>query len=456
MGRASASSTSSSSIPSSLSVTPSLSPDLGFVDCQEVGRAAPAAASPSATCHKKLPFVCLSTLKNSTLKAEVRLSAAGGKPTPPKLTPPTPAAEGSHRLPPILSSGPRGRYTATPAYPRNAAANRRFSPIAPAQPTVTAAGGHRGGPNAAATLLKSRKSAGKKVTVEIEKLPLTKLAAAPPQQQHSHAANQSKAVAAASADSADMFLMSPAATPRQAAQAAAKSRFVSPRTREISVPAGLEHLSGYRLSHNKCSAGGTSATITSAAASASSPSNGSAKSPTDTQLSINGSASFSFTPRTFYSNSASPLSEKSGKADNSKKFISESVSKISTPPPAALRQQHDLPCDYDEDSMPPPPTLSRACSEETSCSSLSTVSSSQESAASTSDPPSSAGITSAGSTDSASAGGGVSENGRPFRFPTLAGNTSAIPCKWADCGMGFKSHAKLSDHIKVEGVREHV
>ena len=39
---------------------------------------------------------------------------------------------------------------------------------------------------------------------------------------------------------------------------------------------------------------------------------------------------------------------------------------------------------------------------------------------------------------------------RPFRFPTLAvTDRNGIPCKWEGCGQGFKSHARLSDHIKV-------
>jgi hypothetical protein len=36
-----------------------------------------------------------------------------------------------------------------------------------------------------------------------------------------------------------------------------------------------------------------------------------------------------------------------------------------------------------------------------------------------------------------------------FRFPTVPGNHSAIPCKWEGCGQGFKTHGKLSDHIKT-------
>ena len=42
-----------------------------------------------------------------------------------------------------------------------------------------------------------------------------------------------------------------------------------------------------------------------------------------------------------------------------------------------------------------------------------------------------------------------SDFSRPFRFPTLSGNSSSIPCKWSGCGQGFNSHGKLSDHIKV-------
>ena len=39
---------------------------------------------------------------------------------------------------------------------------------------------------------------------------------------------------------------------------------------------------------------------------------------------------------------------------------------------------------------------------------------------------------------------------QPFRFPTVPGNhSSAIPCKWEGCGQGFKTHGKLSDHIKT-------
>jgi hypothetical protein len=42
---------------------------------------------------------------------------------------------------------------------------------------------------------------------------------------------------------------------------------------------------------------------------------------------------------------------------------------------------------------------------------------------------------------------------RPFRFPTVPGNHSAIPCKWEACNQGFKTHGKLSDHIKVKILR---
>jgi hypothetical protein len=44
---------------------------------------------------------------------------------------------------------------------------------------------------------------------------------------------------------------------------------------------------------------------------------------------------------------------------------------------------------------------------------------------------------------------GSEDFARPFRFPTVPGNHSAIPCKWEACNQGFKTHGKLSDHIKV-------
>jgi hypothetical protein len=45
---------------------------------------------------------------------------------------------------------------------------------------------------------------------------------------------------------------------------------------------------------------------------------------------------------------------------------------------------------------------------------------------------------------------GSEDFARPFRFPTVPGNHSAIPCKWEACNQGFKTHGKLSDHIKVK------
>jgi hypothetical protein len=48
---------------------------------------------------------------------------------------------------------------------------------------------------------------------------------------------------------------------------------------------------------------------------------------------------------------------------------------------------------------------------------------------------------------------GSEDFARPFRFPTVPGNHSAIPCKWEACSQGFKTHGKLSDHIKVKKLR---
>ncbi len=48
---------------------------------------------------------------------------------------------------------------------------------------------------------------------------------------------------------------------------------------------------------------------------------------------------------------------------------------------------------------------------------------------------------------------GSEDFARPFRFPTVPGNHSAIPCKWEACNQGFKTHGKLSDHIKVKKLR---
>ncbi len=48
---------------------------------------------------------------------------------------------------------------------------------------------------------------------------------------------------------------------------------------------------------------------------------------------------------------------------------------------------------------------------------------------------------------------GSEDFARPFRFPTVPGNHSAIPCKWEACSQGFKTHGKLSDHIKVKKFR---
>jgi hypothetical protein len=47
---------------------------------------------------------------------------------------------------------------------------------------------------------------------------------------------------------------------------------------------------------------------------------------------------------------------------------------------------------------------------------------------------------------------GSEDFARPFRFPTVPGNHSAIPCKWEACSQGFKTHGKLSDHIKVKNL----
>ena len=63
--------------------------------------------------------------------------------------------------------------------------------------------------------------------------------------------------------------------------------------------------------------------------------------------------------------------------------------------------------------------------------------------------PSSSFPSSPSSSQSAASSNGGSDFSRPFRFPTLAGNSSSIPCKWSGCGQGFNSHGKLSDHIKV-------
>ena len=38
---------------------------------------------------------------------------------------------------------------------------------------------------------------------------------------------------------------------------------------------------------------------------------------------------------------------------------------------------------------------------------------------------------------------------RKLRFPAVQGSSSAIVCKWDGCAVGFKTHGKLSDHIKV-------
>ena len=38
---------------------------------------------------------------------------------------------------------------------------------------------------------------------------------------------------------------------------------------------------------------------------------------------------------------------------------------------------------------------------------------------------------------------------RKLRFPCASSSTSGIVCKWRGCFMGFKTHGKLSDHIKV-------
>ena len=70
---------------------------------------------------------------------------------------------------------------------------------------------------------------------------------------------------------------------------------------------------------------------------------------------------------------------------------------------------------------------------------------SEKSSSTTSQDDSNNVISSCGSSQSSAA----SEQQRPFRFPTLSIDRSAIPCKWEDCGQGFKSHARLSDHIKV-------
>jgi len=41
---------------------------------------------------------------------------------------------------------------------------------------------------------------------------------------------------------------------------------------------------------------------------------------------------------------------------------------------------------------------------------------------------------------------------RKLRFPAVIGSSSAIVCKWDGCAIGFKTHGKLSDHIKTEHV----
>ena len=38
---------------------------------------------------------------------------------------------------------------------------------------------------------------------------------------------------------------------------------------------------------------------------------------------------------------------------------------------------------------------------------------------------------------------------RTFRYPTLQANSGAIFCKWDNCGVLFKTHGKLYDHMKV-------
>ena len=70
---------------------------------------------------------------------------------------------------------------------------------------------------------------------------------------------------------------------------------------------------------------------------------------------------------------------------------------------------------------------------------------SEKSSSTTSQDDSNNAISSCSSSQSSAA----AEQQRPFRFPTLSIDRSAIPCKWEDCGQGFKSHARLSDHIKV-------
>ena len=328
------------------SLIPSLSPDLGFVDCQDVAY--------KSACDKKLPFVCLPTLKATTLKAEVRLSAM--KP------------EGSHRLPPILHDGPR-RY----AYPRPDN-NRRFAPILPAK-------------SAKNTLLKTHKnlSVGKKVTVEIEKLPNKMMSS----------------LTEASVVANDIFLINSVSS-RQPALAS-KSRFDIVRTaKEISLQkGGLVALSTYRSQK---------ASVT----------------PSVTPSTDN---SISFTTRTFYSSSSNNV-----KTNN--KLKSESVSKISSKTESC-------------ESRAPSEPFSRSCSLSSSTSDASSIISSQPGSQDSISEPTSAAGSEIGEEPAVS-----SESGdvpvRPFRFPTLAGNTSAIPCKWNECGQGFKSHAKLSDHIKVK------